>query len=223
MVSSMDFFKTISPQTVNLIAWIGGIASLVTIISFILASPQQIKAFFDLFRKKKLVLSQPRLAISLINGGRGRFRANDVMYHPFELGEDRVITFDQQKLLAFDWNLTWNFTLKITNQTEYTAYNVRIADFPHEEQFVQMHLTPPIDITTPFKPHDTEAFEVVCRLNHRATAEEADVIIKNYPFKALRIEYTNPAGDKFATVFSTAELQVDKKNQYLDLGKSKPA
>jgi hypothetical protein len=217
----MDFFNTISPQATNLLLWIGGIAAAVAIVTFIVTFPQQAKAFFDLFQKKKTILSQPKLAISLVNGGRGRFRANDVMYHPFELGPDRVITFDQQKLLAFDWDLTWNFTLKITNQTEHPAYNVRIIDFPHEEQFVKMHLTPSIDTTTPFKPHEVESFEVVCQLNYRATAEEADIIIKNYPFKALRIEYTNTAGEKFSTIFSTIETDVEKKNHYEEVKRVK--
>lgn len=210
----MDFFNTMSPQTTNLLIWVGGVAAVVAIVTFILTFPQQGKAFFDLFRKKKPILTQPKLAISIINGGRGRFRANDVMYTPFELGEDRVITFDQQKLIAFDWNLSWNFTLKITNQTEYPAYNVRVCPFPHEEEMVKMHLTKPIDPTTAFKPHETEEFEVVCRLDYRARAEEADVIIKSFPFKKLRIEYTNTAGEKFATEFSTVETDVEKKNVY---------
>lgn len=214
----MQYLNSLSPQTVTLLSVL---ASLAAIIGLLAAFYQPFKDLFGFINRKKPSPAQPKLAMNLVNGSRMRGRANDIMYHPFELNEDRVITWEQQQLLSFDWNLRWNFTLKITNQTEYPAYNTQICPFPHEEQFVKMHLTPSIDPTVAFKPHETKEFEVVCNFSYRAKPEEADDIIKNYPFKELRIEYMNTSGRKFATTFSTVEPDAEKRNRYEEINSRK--
>lgn len=211
----MEFYNTLSPtlhQAIVIGGTVGG--GLLTLFK----GYPMAKAAIELYQKKRV---QPKLAISFINGSRMRGRANDAMYHPFELGEDRVITFNQQKLLSFDWQLKWNFIINITNQTEHTAYKVRLIPFPHEEQYISIHFTPSIDYTKAFTANKTETYEVVCVQNYRCTSEEADVMIKKYPMQKLRIEHSNSSDFRFATDYITNEPDVENKNVYHKLGKPK--
>ena len=193
----------------EIFGWIVGIG---TVIGAVIAFLPNLKASWEWFRqigKKKR--DQPKLAINIINGGRGRMRANATVYHPFELSEDRVITFEQQQLLSFDWDLSWRFTLKITNQSEFAAYQVKVI--PFMEQGVTMHLDPKIDFTTPFVFNKTETYEVVCRRTYRCKPEEADAIIAEYPFGRFQIEYANAHGVKFITSYNPKEID-EKKNSF---------
>ncbi|RZK42082.1 MAG: hypothetical protein EOO61_05620 [Hymenobacter sp.] len=195
------------------------LASIAGILGILGTFYQPFKDLFSFLGRKKVAPPQPKLALSLVNGSRMRGRANDHMYHPFEMPEDRVITFDQQKLMAYDWDLRWSLKLRITNQTDNTAYKVKLIPFGFDEQYVKIHLQQPIDYTRAFIPNETTEIDVVCNVSYRGRAEEADAIIKKYPFKELRIEYSNMDGERFATVFSAVETDDEKKNQYFALGK----
>jgi hypothetical protein len=211
-----EYLRHLSPQNQLLL---GSLTSIAGIFGLAVALYQPVKDFITYRRQRRVSPPQPTLAISLSTGSRMRGRANDHMYHPFELAEDRVITFEQQQQLGYDWDLMWSFKLKITNQTDVTAYKVKIMPFGVEEQHVRINLKQAIDYTRAFIPNETADFDVTCNVNYRGRADEADAIIKKYPFKELRIEYSNMDGERFATVFSALETDDDKKNQYLRLGR----
>jgi hypothetical protein len=189
------------------------LASLAGILSLLLAFYQPAKDFVGYIFRSKPQAKQPKLAISLSNRRGGRHRPNDRMYAPFELGEDRVITYEQQELISYDWALDWRFTMRITNHSDYPAYKVKLAPLA-PEKFVTITLTKPIDFTKVFAPNETVEIEVVCTSTIRSKWDEADRQLKVYPFPELRLDYANVDDQRFVTVFSSTETDDEKKNVY---------
>jgi len=211
----IDYFSSL-PNNVQVTLTV--LASIAGILGLLLASYQPAKDLFAYIFRSKPAIKQPRLAISLTNRRGGRHRPNDRIYAPFALGEDRVITYEQQELLSYDWALDWRFTLRITNHSDYAAYKVKLSPIPPERR-VTMTLSPPIDFTKVFAPNETVEIEVVCTSTLRGKWDEADSHLKVYPFPELQLNYANVDDERFTTVFSSTETDDEKKNIYATLVK----
>lgn len=192
---------------VEAILWAGAV--IIGIFSFI-ANYAAISEWWNKITTNKN--AQPKLAISVSNFSRSQFRANAVIYHPFDLAEGEAITFDQQKLLSYDYDLTWNITFNITNNSDITAYQIKVI---HTDTMTELVVNPKIDYTIPIKPSETKVHDFIFRRSRRAKSEEAAAILKANPFTTLRIEYYNLAGTKFATDFLINEKFDEKKNAFL--------
>jgi hypothetical protein len=155
--------------------------------------------------------AQPKLALSLHGGSRSRFRCNDRIYAPFPHEPGEPFTLQEQEWIQYDWELSWRFRLNITNQAEHVGYKVRLIAPAHPG--IRFTISPEIDYTKPFVSHKTEVYDITCTTRSRGTGAEADVILHEYPFEILRIEYANTKEVRFATEFYPAK-EDEQKNVY---------
>lgn len=193
-------------------------AAIGAVISFIANFQKIIDWFKKLGADKK---AQPKLAISMENGGRGYGRANDNIYMPFEYNPETGIPIEHQHLVTYDFKIYWTFTIHITNQKEPPAYKVKLI--PVEESLdkynrLTFEIKPKIDLTKPFLHNTTKTFTITCSIIHHGTGHEAEQILNKYPFRKLRLEYYNLADVKFGShFFSELDVDDESKNVYFKI------
>ena len=188
------------------------------VVGFVVGLFKVVPSMYEFITKSSKKV-QPKMAMSFLGGSTSNFRMNDNMYSPFSYHNMGGFTQDDMSAMSFDYQLTWNFTLNITNQTDIPAFEVRLLPLD-EKVAVTLSITPKIDVTKPFTAHQTESFIVICQREHRSGGVEAAAKTKEYPFHKLRLEYKNKHGVEFATeVFPGKEfpgvLDDASKNVYL--------
>lgn len=166
----------------------------------------------DYFLEKSLALqsfffARPRIDIDLIN-------------NPGSLAEKKALGYSKHqrhpnpvpvKLAVYDFLFTWNYKLRIKNNSSKTAYNIKIEKvFKNDSDYLQK-----TDDLITLKEGDLIELDYFLRHNSSLTGEESIKFLKQFPAHVERIEilvsYANEARKKFYTKFvATPDSKVNK-------------
>lgn len=191
--------------------WAGGV--LVVAFGFMANYATIVESWNRLGADKK---AQPMLAVSVISISRQQNRVNDIWYVPFDVPPGEALDFEQVKEVSFDYGFVWSFVIHITNQTDHTAYKLKVIDV--DDKMISMVIDPKVDYTKPITANNHKEHTFIYRMNYRCKAVKAEEIRQGYPMNKIRIEYSNLANVRFATEFFFTEADDAKKNIYLKVG-----
>jgi hypothetical protein len=229
-MNSSNFFETGSGYFSGFILAI--LSTLLLLIIFIINRLFEIKAR----------LHHPKIIVQLINGSRMCSRANDNIYTPLATPDIFVVSYEKKPSVEFEWNLTWHFTLKLTNSSTYKTFITSISPESSNVHQINIEFKFKSDsyhsFTTTFVRNRKSSFtdnlemnledlfigagetiecELICTTNIRGSADYADYKIKKYPFDNLVIQYRDKMNNHHLTLYSADENISAWKNKYLSI------
>jgi len=152
-------------------------------------------AVIPYFRRKYFL--RPELTIEIINDGgssspRGQSSKNKVNQEGYIDGNTAIRVFE----------LTWRFKIKITNNSDLTAFYPDLEFNPNGPKFM---LIDKLNSLQPIKPTETIELKVECRKYEESTGQERTNVGRDMPLElnelGLLLRYQNSKKSKFYTLY----------------------
>lgn len=160
--------------------------------------------------------AQPMIAISVARLSKELSNKNDGYYPPFKLKPGEEMTLEQRADCSYDYDFVWNYVMHFRNQTEHTAYKIKVIDLEDLDVFID--IKPKIEYTKPISKDGFIEHTFKFLIYFRCTPAKSEEIYSGVPVPKVRIEYSNLAGTRFATEYFFAEKDDAKKNVYSKVG-----
>ena len=115
---------------------------------------------------------------------------------------------------VYNFDLTWDYQISLRNNSEYTAYNLKLTAPPFDTSF---KLVQAIDSLKPLSPNNEITTLVRFYLFYEGTGATSNILLQNKPEKLASgefiLEYTNAGGTKFLTKYDN-RLEEDKRHDF---------
>lgn len=115
--------------------------------------------------------------------------------------------YEAELFVKRDYYLEWYYDIALTNNTEHTAYKIKLInpDF--------LSVKSEVDYTKPLPPNETVVHKIVVRKKFICNTHDADRILFDSGDFSLRIEYSNAKGTRHFTIFKSNML-VEEQNEF---------
>lgn len=164
------------------------------------------EAIFGSYQKTR---QQPTLSIRLEFGSSSRMTRGLSPNNNFPPEGEAIFVGDLGKMNHY-YDLSWRYDMFITNDSEYTAFQLH----PAEHVGIKLTFKPHFDYTKPIQPNETIQYEMTASVNYfEGTYFEADERVHRGPIDEFQIEYTNAKKKvTFYTRFRPTAKDVRDKN-----------
>ncbi|MES2132673.1 MAG: hypothetical protein V4506_10000 [Bacteroidota bacterium] len=119
--------------------------------------------------------------------------------------------------VIYNFELTWDYQISFRNNSEYTAYNLKLIKPVFDKSF---KIIPNIDSFKPLSPNNEINAIARFSLSYEGTGTTSEIILKNKPAILTSgefiVEYTNANGTKFITKYNN-KLDEDKRHQFVSV------